>query len=56
MLALLKEYVLEQLRRSAVSNQADTGQPGADGQVVRPHVVQVLQRDHVNVTAMTNFA
>ena len=33
-----------------------TGQPGADGQVVRPHVVKVFQRDHVNVMAMTNFA
>ena len=33
-----------------------TGQLGADGQVAVPRVVQVFQRDHVNVTAMTNFA
>ena len=43
-------------KRLASHHDVHTGQPGADGQVVLPHVVPVFQRDHVNVMAMTNFA
>ena len=56
-----QEYTIAVLKvkfkkRLVSHHDVPTGQLGADGQVAVPRVVQVFQHDHVNVTAMTNFA